>query len=585
VIRLRPTNLSGLLPVVALVALATAPLYLGTFRLSQLSLFACLAALAISLDLAWGQAGILSLGHAGFFGIGAYAMGIITTRPALGGSAVVALVVGVAAAGVFAIVLGWFAFGGRVAGPFLGILTLAVALLLEQVALQWKSVTGGFDGIFGIAPLAIDQHTAFYICAAGLVAVYLTARFVAGGSFGLALAALRDNESRAQFSGYNPVTYSTVVFAISGALAGLAGGLYAQQAGFVSPTLLGFTLSVQVAIWVVLGGRATLLGAAVGAIVVNSIHDSLPDSAIDDYELILGTVFILVVLLLPLGLYGTLHRLAARVRLGAPSRRRRVPVSDHPWPAPAATDEALVTSGVARGFGSLSVLKSVDLVVRTGELRSLIGPNGAGKTTLLNVMTGVIPPSAGDVSLLGQRTTGMPPHRLVARGVGRKFQSPSTFPSLTVEQNLVVATLGRGNRWPAMLIGLSKPRIDAVAFQVLDGAGMRDRLDVPAADLSHGEQQSLELAMVLAGRPQLLLLDEPTAGLTPQETQETAEMLRRLAREWNLTIVAIEHDMGFVRAFSDSVTVLHRGTVLADGTLEETQNNDEVRNAYLGATA
>jgi len=577
-------TLGHLLPWLSAAALVLAPLLAGQYELGQLSLYLCFGALAISLDLAWGQAGILSLGHAAFFGIGAYSMAIVTTRGVLGGSGYAALIVAVVGVGVFAFVLGWFAFGGRVGGPFLAILTMAVSLLLEQVALHWSSLTGGFNGIFGINPLAQDPAAGYYLCAGGLAVVYLTARFVASGPMGLVLTALRDNESRAQFCGYNPVSYRIAVFTISGALASLAGALYAQQSGFVSPTLLGFDLSLQVLFWVVLGGRATLAGAAIGAIAINFVHDSLGSAALNYYELILGAIFIVLVLVLPRGLYGTLLHWASRVRIGRPRRvpppaAVAAPRADRAVTGPA----ALATRGLVKSFGPLRVLESVELVVSAGDLRSLIGPNGAGKTTFLNVVTGNLPRDSGDVFIFGERTTGLRPHRLAQRGVGRKFQAPSVFPALTVAENLIVATLGHGNRWPALLLRLVKPRVDADAMELLSDTGLGQRLSVPAATLSHGEQQTLELAMVLAGRPRLLLLDEPTAGLTPRETETAARTLRQLASSRGLTVVAVEHDMGFVRSFSDSVTVLHRGRVIADGTVEAIQADDEVRNAYLGA--
>jgi branched-chain amino acid transport system permease protein len=588
---LLPLGRSGPTPQLGLALLVAVPFVLGPFEASLFSQFLLFAALAVSLDLVWGYAGVLSLGHAAFFGLGAYSMALVTTRWDAPAPLYLGVVAGTVLACSFAAALGWFIFRGHVAGAYLAILTLAVSLLLEQVALEWNEVTGGFNGIFDIPTFTFDTTYAYFICLAAFLAVYAVARWVVRSPFGRVLVALRDNETRASFFAYDVAAYQTVAFAISGALAGLAGALYAQQVGFVSPSLLGFTLSTEVAIWVMLGGRATLAGAALGAVAINWIRSELSATLLEYYLLVLGLLFIAMVLFLRRGLYPLLDAAVQRVwpRFLVPARWQPASLELVAGPRPVSAAgvaakgrAALEARAVTKRFKDLRVLNAVDLIVARGELRCLVGPNGAGKTTLLNVMSGGLPAGSGDVFLFGERISRLPPHRVAARGVGRKFQAPSIFPALTVAENLLVPAHGRGNRWWNLLLDRVGGGLDPNALSFLRANGLDRRAAEPATALAHGEQQWLELCMVLAGSPRLLMLDEPTAGLTLEETAETARVIRELARGNELTVLVVEHDMSFVRAFADSVTVLHRGSVLAEGSLAEVGENSEVREVYLG---
>jgi urea transport system ATP-binding protein len=252
------------------------------------------------------------------------------------------------------------------------------------------------------------------------------------------------------------------------------------------------------------------------------------------------------------------------------------PVGRVARPAAATASPILVVRGVARRFGGLQALDGVDLAVGRGELLALIGPNGAGKSTLFNVVTGYFPPDSGQVLLDGHDITALSPHRISRLGVGRKFQVPSVFDGLTIRQNLQVAARGHTG-----VRSLFRTRHDFDDLEViLDRLRMREKARVEAGLLSHGEKQWLEIGMVLANRPRLLLLDEPTAGMTLGETKRTEELLRELGHEH--TIVLIEHDVRFVREVAERVVVLHRGKVLASGPIDEVERDERVRDVYLG---
>jgi urea transport system ATP-binding protein len=240
----------------------------------------------------------------------------------------------------------------------------------------------------------------------------------------------------------------------------------------------------------------------------------------------------------------------------------------------------LVVRGLRRRFAGLEALDGLDLSVRRGELLAIIGPNGAGKSTLFNVVTGLLPPTAGTVELDGRDVTGTPPHRIVRLGVGRKFQVPNVFDGLPVRQNLVVAARGRdGLRG---LLGRDRADHDRIEG-ILQRLHLIEKAHIVASKLSHGERQWLEIGAVLAGDPQLLLLDEPTAGMTMRETRMTEDLLRTLSE--GHTIVVIEHNIRFVREVARRVVVMHRGRVLADGPISEIERDERVRDVYLGRSA
>ena len=228
-------------------------------------------------------------------------------------------------------------------------------------------------------------------------------------------------------------------------------------------------------------------------------------------------------------------------------------------------------------FGGLMALDGVDLIVKPGELLAIIGPNGAGKSTLFNVITGHVSPTSGRLRFRGKDVTGMPRHRVARLGIGRKYQVPTVFGALSVRRNLAVAAYGR-SRFGRLVWRPASVR-DRVG-QLLEFLRLSTRADDAAATLSHGEKQWLEIGMVLANDPELMLLDEPTAGMTTQETRQTEALLKELAA--GHTVVVIEHDVRFIREVAQRVIVLHRGRVLAEGTIAEIERNETVRDVYLG---
>ncbi len=239
----------------------------------------------------------------------------------------------------------------------------------------------------------------------------------------------------------------------------------------------------------------------------------------------------------------------------------------------------LSTEGLSMRFGGLAALNSVSVDVRQGEIRAIIGPNGAGKSTFFNCLTGVLRPTGGRVVFDGQDIGGLPPNRVSQRGIARSYQITNVLPGATVLENVRIAAQSRRHSWNLLRHYRAFTDVIERAHAVLDAVGLGDKDGELAANLSHGEQRNLEIGIALATEPKLLCLDEPTAGMSVAETYQTVELIRRIARD--LTIMIVEHDMEVVMGLAHSITVLHYGLVLAEGTPEEIQGNPRVQEVYL----
>ncbi|MBI3002168.1 MAG: ABC transporter ATP-binding protein [candidate division NC10 bacterium] len=243
----------------------------------------------------------------------------------------------------------------------------------------------------------------------------------------------------------------------------------------------------------------------------------------------------------------------------------------------------LETNGLMKSFGRMVAVDRVDLSVREGELTAVIGPNGAGKTTLFNVVTGKLRPTAGQVRFRGEDITGLPPHAVIRRGIGRSFQVTNLFPELSALDSLRVAVLSErrltGRVLPA---GALAREAEEEADRLLRELGLGEHRDRPCRTLSHADQRAVEIGLALAARPRLLLLDEPTAGMGPEETAAMVTLLRGLARRDGLTLLLVEHDMHVVFALAERIVVMHHGRIIADGPPVTVRENPGVREAYLG---
>ncbi|PYN61278.1 MAG: hypothetical protein DMD92_05030 [Candidatus Rokuibacteriota bacterium] len=546
--------------------------------------------LAIAYNLLMGYTGLVSFGHSAFFGLGGYAAGLTQIHVAQG--MVVPLLAGVAAAALAGAAIGFLLMRKR--GVYFSLLTLAFTQMFFYIVYGATAVTGGENGLGGIerfpvslGPLRLDlaDKRVYYYAAAALAAaaIWLLWRIV-HSPFGRVLEAIRENEQRASFVGYDVKRYKLTAFVVSCAFSGLAGALYTFLLNFAYPESLHVTMAGEIAAMTLVGGMRSFVGPAVGAAVFVFMRDTL-SSWTQNWLIYFGVIFIAFVMFSPNGIVGVAERLRGL--------RRRAEVAGHAPPAaavaapaaapgPAAAVETLLeVRGLTRRFGALAAVDGASFQVRRGELRSIIGPNGAGKTTLFNLLTGLLPADGGEARLRGTAMTALLPHRIVALGVSRSFQIISVFHALTVFENVRIAAQAKHRCRFAMLAdSRSFADLNDEALRLLAAVGLADKAGALAANLSHGDQRLLEIALALATRPELLLLDEPLAGLAAHERVRVADLIRTLHR--SLTIVLIDHDIDQVLALSDRITVLHQGRVIAEGGPAEIQQNADVQTAYLG---
>jgi branched-chain amino acid transport system permease protein len=565
-----------------IVLVAFGPLVFDTYLLNILIKAFFFAIVAVTVDVLWGYTGYLTFGQSAFFGVGAYAAGLVFTHQGFSAlSASAALVLAIAIPAALAAFVGWLSFY-RGASPFFAtVISLVLPIVVSQLLLSGGQWTGSSSGLTGYETFDWPLQAWYWVAGVALLLVGVVAWLVVNSDAGRVLASIRDNESRCAYLGINVSKVKIVALVATAAVAGLAGYGYGTFSGVVAPELSGFVLGTELIIWVALGGRGTLWGPLIGAILINVATAYLSSSMPFAWQLILGSAFVLVIVLLPRGLVPVL---LAPLGLGANGRNAPRLVEQKTRPLEGgAREPALVMQDVAKNYGSLQVLRGINLQASAGELVGLIGPNGAGKTTLMRCMSDGQERSAGVVRLCGNDIAREPPEVCVRHGLGRKFQNANIFESLTVAECLRMATTAAHR--PSLLRRSQVLVLPAYAVEVARTTGLDRKLNVEAKDLSHGEQQALELTMVLALEPRIVLLDEPTAGLTKTERAQIGQVLSALAQRHNLCCLLVEHDLDFVQEIATRIVVLHQGAIVMEGRFEDVVGSDLVRSIYAGASS
>ena len=614
---------------------------------------AAYAALALGLNIVVGFAGLLDLGYAAFFAIGAYVYGVFTSFQVMphwssfwvpfawldlvqkinqGNGDVVHFTLSfwlaLPLAGAITALCGVI-FGAptlRLRGDYLAIVTLGFGEIVPIIARNTPSVTNGAAGLNGIqAPQLFGynftvQATPYYYVGLALVAVLMFASFrLRDSRIGRAWMAVREDETAASAMGVDRTRAKLLAFAIGAAFAGMTGVFFVAKLQTATPDMFGFPVSVMILVMVVLGGMGSVWGAVVGAAVLSLLQSwFLPDltdwlhelgAAIGNdwmqqvdlarsIELIFGILLVAMMLFRREGLIpAAKHDVALdfsgqhvqgvqRGGFSAEAARRALAL-----PA-AGTGNLLEVRGVMVRFGGLVALNAVDLVVPAGGVVAVIGPNGSGKSTLFNVITGLVPAEGGSIRFAGEEILGLPPHRILARGLARTFQNIRLFANLTVLDNVLIGQHARLSTGPFGAV-LRPPRTRAEekgAVQrardiiALFGNRLTPRAAQTVSHLSYANRRRVEIARALASGPRLLLLDEPTAGMNPAETLELAEQIRSL-HALGLTIVIIEHKLDVVTQLADTVIVLDHGDKIAEGPPAVVRRNEMVLRAYLGRAA
>ena len=605
--RSRRGDLIGLLVLIAFLALM--PFVVSGFWVNVAVYALIYSVAAIGLTLLMGLAGQVSLGHAGFFAIGAYTQAVLVTK--YGTNSLVASVVAVAVTMAAAVLVGLPLL--RLRGHYFALATLGFGIIVSVVATE-SDFLGATSGIFGIEKPTFNARTydsaTEYLLLLGPVVVIglLLARNVVQSRIGRALGAVNDSEVAAESLGVNAYRLRLQVLVLSAAYAAVAGTAFAHWLAVVNPNAANFPLSIKFLLISVLGGLGTVWGAVVGALAVEGLDEGLGrlipkvvPGATGEVELIgFGIALTAVVIFLPGGIHQAWSALVSRLRRpGHPPAEsnggQAAPVADAPStgePLLSRSDRPergtvlLETSGLTQRFGGVVAVDDVTFSVAAGEILALIGPNGAGKTTLFNMVSGVLTPTSGTVTVSGRRIEGHKPHVFAQARATRTFQNLQIFASMTVLGNVMVGRHLR-SRAGLMRSALVVPAlgeeqaIEADARRLVEVVGLGEDADRFAADLPFGRQRLVEVARALATEPDLLLLDEPMAGLSGPERRELARLLAQL-RDSGIGIVLVEHDVDAVLALADRVAVLDDGELIALGTPREIRHDPAVIAAYLG---
>jgi len=542
-----------------------------------------LLALSIWLTL---SCGLLSLANAAFMGIGAYVSALLTLNADWSFPAVLAA--GGIAPALVALLIGAPVL--RLSGVYLAMATLAFGEVVRITVLN-LDITGGPEGLNGI-PLATEGWHIVLLLA---LAVYGLTR-LRRSRIGRAFEAIKEDEVAARLMGIPVDRYKLLAFVLGGFIAGIAGALNAHFTFFISPREYGFEAAVDILTMAVLGGTGSLLGPVLGAGILTLLPELLR-SLHDFRSLVNGAVLVLVVLFLPKGIVGGVRRKTLGAELStklstkldqSAGKAEQNAAREAQQPSTAAPSTPLLSiRHLGKHFGGLHVLHDVSFNVPAGSIYGLIGPNGAGKTTVFNLVTGLLPPSAGQIDFQEQSLVGKAPHAITRQGVARTFQNIRLFKEMTILENVMVgmhAHLSYGA--PALLLNTStfrqaEQQARQRAYELLTWVDLHAKADQVADNLSYGDQRKLEFARALATEPRLLLLDEPVAGMNPAE--KTALMAEiRAIRDRGYSVFMIEHDMRFVMGLCDRMAVLNFGRIIAEGTPEEIRSNPEVIEAYLG---
>jgi branched-chain amino acid transport system permease protein len=561
-----------------------APSLLDTYLVNILIRAFFVAIAAITVDIMWGYCGTLTFGQSAFFGIGVYALAICFTEYGFGTwQALLALGATVVISMTVAALTGWLSFYPGSTALYASIVSLVVPIVLVQILYSGGTFTGSSSGLVGFETFDLEFETWFRLAGLSLVAVAVVALIVMRSDAGRLLTALRDNDSRCTYLGIDTSRTRIIVLVLTSVIAGLAGFGYAAFGAVAAPENASFTFGTRLIIMVALGGRGTIIGAIVGALTIEVASAYLSGSLPYVWELIIGLALIAVILAFPDGLVGVVKQVIRGVRgLSSKPAIQLRPVA-RAAAAGKGDDIAIEVRELSKHFGSLSVLDGVQFTARNAELLSLVGPNGAGKTTLIRCLSDGRERSSGHVAIAGRPIGHLPPDRIVRFGLGRKFQTASVFETLTVAECLRVARTQHTK--PSLTLTSTVLELPVAAIAVLERSGLAERLNEEARNLSHGLKQALELAMVLSLEPEVLLLDEPTAGLTRAERQGFADILTTLVSRDRLCILLVEHDLDFVCEISSRIIVLHQGRIALDGSVNEIVNSALVREIYTGEPA
>jgi len=598
--------LRRLLPLLLLLPLALPFVWDNQYYFGVLCRVMVYAMLVASLDLVVGYIGDVSIGHAGFFAIGAYTVAVLTARPDVNTDSALghffglpfyaAIIPAILFAALAGLILGFPAL--RSSGPYLAVITIAYGFIIYTLINEQETLTNGTRGItlpaltmFGTS---FRGKNYFFIVYPALVAVLAVVRNIARSFWGRAFEAIKYSAVAAECSGISRPYYKIGAFVLSAGIAGLAGAFFSQLDSYVAPNTFSYNFSVEFLIALIFGGVRSVTGNLIGAAVIVVLPDLF--SRFNDYRLmVFGTLLLFVLFFLPEGLAGIARRAVRKLSHGDLEAARKDLAKRAegivPLEKPAVTTTpALELREVTMMFGGLAAVNGLSVSLQSGRVLGLIGPNGSGKSTTVNLLTGVYVPTRGTITSFGTELNKLTPHERAEKGIARTFQNLQLFSALTALENVLVG-MHLSFRASLIQVALRTPAARreeeaarARAYALLQFVGLEAQAFEIASNLSYGQARRLEIARALALKPRLLLLDEPAAGLTAGEIDEISHLVGRI-KGVGISVLLIEHHMDMVMAVSDEVTVLDFGKKIAAGAPGVVQSDPAVIEAYLGSHA
>ncbi len=585
--------------IISLPLLISNPYYLNVLNIIGLNTI-----VVVGLTLLIGYAGQVSLGHAAFYGIGAYTSAILSVT--YGISPWIAIILAALVTATIALIIGIPTL--KLHGHYLVMATLGFNLITNIIIVQCDSVTGGPSGFPGIPPLSIgrwaidsDIRMYFLIWSVTLVAIIFGLN-LARSRVGRGLRALHSGEAAANCMGVPTRIYKIKIFVLSAVFASVAGSLYAHYLSFVSPKTFDIFFSVELVTMVIIGGLGSIWGGLFGSTFITSLPNLL--SSFDEYkDVFYGFILVVILISTPEGLILEICRkidvFRKKRRQGNNDSRDKqeldtVGPSSISGLSLAASrqilrEPLLRIKNMSKRFGGIAAVSEITFEVEKGSVTSLIGPNGAGKTTTINLIYGVYRPNKGTIIFGHNRIDGLSSYQIAARGMARTFQNLQIFDNITVLENVMVGAHSKpGSEFLVSMLHIppyqkEEEMIREKSMEALEFFGLDEAADSPAGQLSFGEQKRLEMARAIVSKPELILLDEPVAGLNRAESMEIARLIMKI-RSKGTTVLLVEHDINVVMRISDKVVVLNYGTMIAEGSPKQVQTNEAVLSAYLGGS-